>query len=179
MSSFDRAFDILIGHEGGFTDNPRDPGNWTGGAIGQGVLRGTRWGISAAAYPELDIAALILAEARAIYRRDYWDPVLADALPPSIALLAFDAAVNCGVRTAIRWLQGAVGAAPDGIAGPRTRAAAARACATQEGRERVATKMLARRNLHNAALRAWGDFGLGWSRRLFALPFQAMRMEEA
>jgi lysozyme family protein len=179
MSSFDRAFEILIGHEGGFTDDPRDAGNWTGGAPGQGALRGTRWGISAAAYPHLDIATLTLAEARAIYRRDYWDQVLGEALPPPVALLAFDAAVNCGVRTAIRWLQAAVGATPDGIAGPRTRMAAAQACATQDGRERVATEMLARRNLHNAALRNWGDFGLGWSRRLFALPFQAMRMEEA
>ena len=123
MTSFDQAFAAVIGHEGGYTDDPRDAGNWTGGAAGQGALRGTNRGISAAAYPALDIAALTAADARAIYRRDYWDKVAGDSLPPPLALLVFDAAVNAGVGRAARWLQGAAGVHADGAIGPATLAA--------------------------------------------------------
>jgi len=56
MSNFDGIFDFVVGSEGGFTDNPADPGNWTGGKIGAGECRGTRFGISAGAHPDLDIA---------------------------------------------------------------------------------------------------------------------------
>jgi hypothetical protein len=66
MGNFDRVFDIVVGHEGGFTANPADCGNWTGGVIGTGTCRGTRFGISAAAYPDLDIANLSLDAAKAL-----------------------------------------------------------------------------------------------------------------
>ena len=87
MGNFDRVFDIVVGHEGGFTANPADCGNWTGGVIGTGTCRGTRFGISAAAYPDLDIANLSLDVAKALYQRDYWQRIAGDRLPASLALL--------------------------------------------------------------------------------------------
>jgi hypothetical protein len=45
---FDRAFEETIGLEGGFSRNPDDNGNWTGGRRGLGELKGTKYGISAA-----------------------------------------------------------------------------------------------------------------------------------
>lgn len=126
ISTFDRAFAIVLGHEGGYTADPMDPGNWTGGAPGRGECRGTNWGISAASYPDLPIRTLTPDQARAIYRRDYWDRVRGDRLPPSLALLVFDAAVNCGAGRAARWLQGALGVAQDGVVGEITIAALAR-----------------------------------------------------
>ena len=173
MTCFDQAFKVVVGHEGGFTDDPRDPGNWTGGATGQGALRGTRWGISAASYPTLDIARLTLEDARAIYRRDYWDRVSGDHLPPPLALLVFDAAVNNGVGRAVRWLQGALGTASDGAVGPVTLAAVE----AQAGRGApLCAEFQARRLSFMAGLPTWRLFGTGWSRRLCALPFQAMQM---
>ena len=76
----EEAFAVVIGHEGGFCVERTDPGNWTGGAVGRGVLRGTKFGISAAAYPTQDIANLTPEAAATIYRRDYWNRVLADHL---------------------------------------------------------------------------------------------------
>src|SRR5438270_5735304 len=73
MDAFEQAFAFVIGHEGGYSAGPTDPGNWTGGRCGLGECRGTNWGISAAAYPQLDIRALTQAQAAEIYRRDYWD----------------------------------------------------------------------------------------------------------
>jgi lysozyme family protein len=58
---FLRAFELLVGHEGGFTDDPRDTGSWTGGNAGAGQLKGRKYGISAASYPNLDIKNLQLA----------------------------------------------------------------------------------------------------------------------
>lgn len=117
---FARCFARTVGEEGGYTADPNDAGNWTGGEIGKGTCRGTKFGISAAAYPTLDIAALTLEQARAIYLRDYWTPIRADDLPPPLAMLLFDAAVNNGVETAVRRLQQVLKVTVDGILGPLT-----------------------------------------------------------
>jgi len=181
MAAFDQAFRIVIGEEGGLTTNPADPGNWTGGACGRGVCLGTRYGISAAAYPGLAIATLTLDAARAIYRRDYWDPVQGDSLPPPLALLVFDAAVNSGVSRAICWQQAAAGVATDGVLGPRTLAAVgARA---GQGATLATTQLVcvlaefqAQRLVFMAGLPTWRSFGLGWARRLCRLPYDAVAM---
>lgn len=55
MMTFDKAFDRLIGHEAGYSNDRRDPGNWTGGIVGKGQLKGTKFGIAANTYPNLDI----------------------------------------------------------------------------------------------------------------------------
>ena len=171
--SFERLFAIVVGIEGGYSAERADPGNWTGGAVGAGELRGTKFGISAAAYPTLDIANLTLADAQAIYRRDYWDRVCGDDLPPPLALIVFDAAVNNGVARAARWLQRAGGVAEDGVIGPVTLAAV-----TGGARDPAAlcAEFLAQRLVFMASLLTWRDFGLGWARRLCALPWQAMAL---
>ena len=75
---FDRAFEETIGLEGGFSRDPDDNGNWTGGRKGLGKLKGTKYGISAAQYPSLDIESLTLHGAKEICRRDYWSPLRLD-----------------------------------------------------------------------------------------------------
>jgi lysozyme family protein len=164
MADFSACLAFTLGAEGGFSDNPADPGNWTGGAIGEGELRGTKFGISAAAYPNLEIASLSEDEAAAIYKRDYWLALHGDELPLPIAMVAFDAAVNAGLRRAVMWLQQAVGAAPDGVLGPATLTVLQAANAAA-----VACEALARRLDFSTRLPAWQNFGLGWSRRFIAL----------
>lgn len=167
---FENAFDAIVGVEGGYTRDPADPGNWTGGRVGAGVLRGTKFGISAASFPTLDIAALTRAAAMAIYRPRYWDRIAGDALPARVALIAFDAAVNQGVGFAARTLQEAAGADPvDGNIGKDSVAAVLR-----HGNNLAAllVEIAARRAVRYAA----GDmarFGLGWMRRLMGIAAQA------
>ena len=110
----DKVFDLLFGHEGGYTDDRNDPGNWTGGKVGEGQLKGTKYGISAASYPSLEIKNLTLDQAKAIYEADYWAKAGCPDMPPRLAYACFDAAVNNGVGRAVRWLQGAIGAPQDG-----------------------------------------------------------------
>jgi lysozyme family protein len=164
MDNFARCVVFTFGFEGGFTNNPSDPGNWTGGEIGKGELRGTNFGISAAAYPNLDIANLTQDEAAAIYKQDYWATIQGDALPGPIALVAFDAAVNAGPKRSVIWLQQAAGVAADGVMGPATLAAVRGGDAAALAREAVV-----RRLNFSTGLPTWGNFGLGWSRRLIAL----------
>ncbi|MVN86924.1 secretion activator protein [Deinococcus sp. HMF7620] len=104
MTDFNEAFRIIIGHEGGYTADPHDRGNWTSGVIGQGQLRGTKWGIAAHANPTLDIKNLTLDDARRIYQTRYWSAIGAEQLPPPLALVAFDTAVNSGVGRAREFL---------------------------------------------------------------------------
>ena len=73
-ADFHKVFvNSILPHEGGFTIDRNDPGNWTGGKVGKGKLKGTKYGIAANTYPKLDIKNLTVAQAEAIYKRDYWD----------------------------------------------------------------------------------------------------------
>lgn len=84
MSYFDAAFAVIIGAEGGYVFDPRDPGGET------------MWGISKRSYPNVDIKQLTLVEAKLIFRRDFWDALKLDTLSWELALCLFDAAVNQG-----------------------------------------------------------------------------------
>jgi lysozyme family protein len=121
--TFEKAIQYVLSEEGGFQSNPKDKGNWTGGAIGKGELRGTKFGISAASFPNEDIRALTRERAIQLYRQRYWEAAHCEVAPPQVRLALLDAAVNCGVGTAVRWLQTAAHVDPDGIVGLNTRMA--------------------------------------------------------
>jgi lysozyme family protein len=174
MSDFDRIFDFVVASEGGFTDNPADPGNWTGGKVGVGVCNGTKFGISAAAHSDLNIENLTRDEAKTLYQREYWDRVRGDRLPATIALLVFDAAVNNGVSRAARWLQQAVSVAQDGVIGPRTLQAIDHLVARPGGSAELCAELLAQRLIFMISLPTWKSFGLGWARRLFRLQYASL-----
>ena len=133
VGGFDFAFDFLIGAEGGYVDHPADPGG------------ATKYGISQRAYPNEDIANLTLDRAKELYRRDYWQAIGADTLPPELALVAFDAAVNNGVGRAKGWLLLAK---------------------QQTSRSAQVAEFMAQRLKFMAGLSTWSVFGMGWSRRL-------------
>lgn len=147
--NFDIAFERLIGHEGGYVNDPRDPGGET------------NWGISKRAYPGIDIAHMTREDARGIYRKDYWERMMCDQYDGAIGFQLFDIAVNSGTGTAARLLQRAVGATEDGIIGAQT-----------VGRVRAmpVAKVLMRLNAERidylSTLGGWPSFGKGWARRV-------------
>lgn len=161
---FDQAFKALIGHEGGFTIDPKDPGNWTGGKQGSGILKGTKYGIAANTYPEEDIINLTLDRAKALYERDYWNKVKAESLPDIIRFDMFDVAVNSGVGRAVMLLQQAVGFtgnAVDGLIGKGTLGAVAQ-CDPVTLDKRLSGYRLR----FMAGLKIWPDFSRGWALRI-------------
>lgn len=161
--NFDTAFERLIGHEGGYTDNPKDRGNWDSGIIGVGTLKGTKFGIAAHKYPTLDIKNLTLEQAKAIYRRDYWDPMECDQLPFAVAFEVFDVAVNHGVARAVLMLQETAGVEADGDLGPVTLAAV-----NAMHPDRFQMRFNAARLDFYTQLSTWPAFGRGWARRVAA-----------
>lgn len=129
MTAFDKAFEHTLGFEGGYTKDPSDKGNWTGGQIGQGELKGTKFGISAMAYPSFDIENLTVDQAKEVYRRDYWNPLGLDRVEDTrLSMKLFDMGVNMGLTRTIKILQAALNyllasdkeVAEDGKLGPAT-----------------------------------------------------------
>lgn len=158
MIDFDKSFDRLIKHEGGYTEDPRDPGNWTSGKCGVGQLKGTKFGIAANTYGHLDIKNLTLEQAKAVYRSDFWD-VIGEA-HPAIKYQLFDAAVNHGRGNAVRLLQRAVGVADDGQWGPLSQ----KRLMAMETND-VLLRFVGHRLKFWASLAAFDEFGRGWTRR--------------
>lgn len=158
MSSFERAFAFISKWEGGWVDDDQDPGGET------------KYGISKRSYPDIDIASLTREQAKKIYRRDYWLAARCDQLPEPLALVHFDCAVNQGIGRAAMFLQGAVGAAQDGVIGPATLAAVRDADMAS-----AVTEYCARRGRHYGNLSTFSRFGLGWMRRLFDVHKEALR----
>lgn len=91
--------------EGGFQDFDWDAGNWTGCEVGKGEKKGTNRGISACAYPNLNIREITEAQADDIFFRDYWQRSGADKLEWPMCLLVYNAAVNFHPDTARKWLE--------------------------------------------------------------------------
>lgn len=121
MSAFDTAFEQLVGIEGNYSGDATDPGNWTSGTCEVGELKGTMYGISAAAYPTLDIAGLTLAQAKSIYLTDYWGKLRCSNFPDAVAIALFKEGVNLGITGAAKALQTSLRAANvDGVIGQIT-----------------------------------------------------------
>jgi len=158
--NFNDAFERVVGHEGGYQNDPADRGNWTTGVIGQGVNRGTKFGISAMSYPTLDIANLTVERARTIYKADFWDRAKADQYDFAVAFQLFDMAVNHGSGNAIRMLQRAVGVADDGQIGPAS-LAAIKAMSISD----VIMRLNAQRLRFIAKISTFSRYGAGWVNR--------------
>ena len=151
MGDFHRCIDRILAEEGGLSAHPADPGGLT------------NYGISQRSYPTLDIAALTLADAKALYHRDYWQPLHGDVLPAGLDVLMLDCAINQGVVTAIQLLQQALRIQDDGLLGPKTLSAAVVAMPG------LLDAFTAERALRYEFNRNEAVFGRGWYRRLLRM----------
>jgi lysozyme family protein len=90
-NDFRKALQFALKWEGGYSNDPDDPG------------KETKWGISKKAHPDLDIANLSPVTAAKIYEKEYWEAAGCDLMPYPLNIVVFDTAVNCGVSRAIQW----------------------------------------------------------------------------
>jgi len=137
-----------MGHEGGYSNDPEDPGGET------------NWGISKRSYPAVDIKALTRNGAKAIYLSDFWCRGKMDEFDDAIAFQAFDNAVNMGIETSIRMVQRAAGVADDGHIGPLTIAAVK----TQKITDMLLL-LIAEELEYRCKLSTWSSYGKGWTLR--------------
>lgn len=155
------AINRVLGHEGNYTADPRDRGNWTGGKEGVGELKGTKFGIAAMTYPDVDIKNLTRDQAIALYKRDFWDKLGMERWPRVMQYQLLDAAVNSGTGRAIQWLQFAAKVKDDGIVGPKTLAAVG-----AEDPNDLAFRFLGKRLRYMTETTKWKTYCTGWSRRI-------------
>lgn len=156
MTAFDKALALILQHEGGYVNDPRDPGGET------------KYGISKRAYPGENIKDLAVDRAGELYKRDYWDKLRCDELPPAVAVVAFDIAVNQGPGAAVKILQEAVRATQDGILGPKTIEAA------KKMGHRAAAEMTAIRIRRYIVTPNFATYGAGWIRRAVTTAVEAV-----
>ncbi|SAJ96475.1 glycosyl hydrolase 108 family protein [Burkholderia multivorans] len=151
MSSFDDAFAALIGNEGGYSNNPSDPGGETMWGITARVARASGYMGAMKDLPQ--------ETAKAIAKKLYWDPLQLDSLDPRVAFQIFDANYNGG--HVVIWMQGASGAKVDGLIGPNTVAAVQTVDPL-----RFILRFNALRLTYFTSLSTWATFGKGWVRRI-------------
>lgn len=176
VDAFEAEFGHVLKMEGGFSDDPFDPG----GPTNYGITLRTYANyvgrtVDASSRPALlaDLVAISPDTVRAIYLKRYWAPARCAELPAGLALMHFDAAVNHGVGAAIRCLQAAVHVAADGEIGPLTR----RAIEAAAPRDAIVRYAALREQRYRALPHFW-RFGRGWLRRVAATKAAALSITD-
>jgi lysozyme family protein len=165
--NFARALALVLRSEGGWSDNPADPG----GATMKGVTLASFRRYVKADATGADLRRISDEEVATVYRRFYWDAVLGAELPDGVDYAVFDFAVNSGPGRAAKCLQAVVGTIQDGRIGPATLAAAmARPAGV------VIDDLCDARLAFLRRLPTWPKFGRGWSNRVGSVRAQAVLM---
>ncbi len=165
--NFDVALVAVLKHEGGWADHPADPG----GATMKGVTLKTYSDWLGRPASKEELRNISDDHLKTIYKTRYWDAVRGDDLPSGLDHAVFDMAVNSGPGRAVRMLQSAVGATPDGALGPKTLAAV-------KAQDPVALIETYQRNRQHflEALPTFATFGKGWTRRVEEVKSEALKM---
>lgn len=163
--NFSKSLAAVLVHEGGFVNDPVDPGGATNKGVTQAVYDSWR---ATHGQAVRSVRHIEQAELLGIYKLRYWDQVRGDDLPSGVDYAVFDYAVNSGVSRASKYLQAVVGAAQDGKIGSQT-IAAVKAMAAVRVIDRLCDKRL-------GFLRGLGTFwrfGKGWTTRVSHVRKQA------
>jgi lysozyme family protein len=172
--TFDTCLNFTLSEEGGFVDDPHDPGGATNQGITLATLRGF---MHAPDLPETSVREITPETVHAIYQAEYWNRMRCDALPTGVDLMVFDHGVNAGPARSVKLLQKSLRfdqVRQDGACGPRTLAAAT-------GLEPI--ELIDRLSRLQAAsyrtLSGFRTFGSGWLRRQTRRQAQARAMAAA
>lgn len=161
---FAPALAHVLQMEGGYSNDPHDPGGPTNRGITLAVyaqFKGVT--VDAVSRSRLldELKRIPDAAVQDIYFKRYWTPARCAAMPAPLALFHFDASVNHGVAGAARLLQKAAGVEADGEIGPQT----LRAIAEQDTAALVTRYAQERRARYRSLAHFW-RFGRGWLSRV-------------
>ena len=174
MSRFEKCQLITGRWEGGWSNHPSDPGGKTmyglTDRVWQAYLRQN-------GKPSRPVKSATQPEVAELFKRQYWDVVQGDKLPPGLDLAVYDFAINSGPARAVRHLQAALGVRQDGEIGHVT-LAAAREAYDRDDDDDVIVRVMESRQTFLQGLGTWGTFGKGWMNRLRDVGTKAARMEE-
>jgi len=167
--NWDKCFDLVIVNEGGYVDNPADPGG------------ATNWGCTKAVWEQYighevskeDIRNLTKEDVKPLYKRNYWDAIHGDALPSGLDYCLFDCAINSGVGRAAKFIQEIVGVFADGAIGNNTVAAI-----NQMNTVTMINEFSDKRQQFLELLKTFPVFGKGWTKRVQEVRIKSLEMAE-
>lgn len=165
--NYEKSLKAVLVHEGGYVNNPKDPGgmtnlgctktvweSWVGHPVDEKTMRG-----------------LTPADVAPLYKQKYWDKVNGDDLPAGVDYVVFDCAINSGTGRATKFLQECVDVTADGAIGSGTMAAV-KAMPPADLVKKFSEKRLA----FLQSLPTWGTFGKGWGSRVAEVEDVGLKM---
>lgn len=155
--NFDACLEIVLKHEGGYVNHPKDPGGETNMGVTKRVYE--EWGGTK------NMRDLTFEDVAPIYKKNYWDRVKGDSLPAGLDLCVFDFGVNAGTGRSAKYLQTLVGAGADGAIGPGTLGKVAE-YVEENGLEATISAFQGKRQEYYESLQTFSTFGKGWTRRV-------------
>lgn len=165
--NWDACFAMVLKHEGGFVNHPKDPGGMTN----LGVTKAA-WEVwLARTATESDMRALTPEKVKPFYKAMYWNKIKGDDLPSGVDYAAYDLAVNSGVGRAAKYLQQIAGVTVDGAIGPRSLEAIKKCDAKDVVDEICNMRMDFLKNLNT-----FETFGKGWTIRVNDVKAKATEM---
>jgi len=171
MSNFNRCLKLVLHHEGGYVNHPKDPGGMTNMGITKRVYE--EWvGYSVS---EHTMQNLKKEDVAPIYKKNYWDRLKCDQLPEGLDLCVFDFGVNAGTGRAAKYLQMLIGATKDGAIGPNTLALVDEYISLR-GVPDTIDDYQENRQKYYEKLKTFETFGRGWTRRNNETTEEAIKM---
>ena len=170
MSNYNECLKIILMHEGGYVNHPKDPGGETNLGVTKRVYE--EWGGTK------EMKDLTLEDVEPIYKKNYWDKIKGDDLPDGLDLCVFDFGVNAGPGRAAKFLQKLLGVTQDGGIGPQTLGALQSAIGEDkvtQTREMI-EKYQSMRQEYYEGLSTFDTFGKGWTRRVEETTHEAISM---
>ena len=165
--NWDACFAMVLKHEGGFVNHPKDPGGMTN----LGVTR-TNWELYLNRdVTEAEMRALTPEMVKPFYKKNYWDRIRGDELPSGVDYAAYDLAVNSGTGRAAKYLQQIAGVTVDGVIGPQSLKAIQKCDAEDVVDEICNMRMTFLKNLNT-----FDTFGKGWTIRVNDVKAKATEM---
>jgi lysozyme family protein len=157
VARYPDSYRFTLDYEGGYVNDPDDPGGCTNMGITIGTLRDWRGDQDVSCE---DVQNLSPEEAGLIYATNYWAPVWGNQLPIGINTQVWDFGVNAGPSRAIKTLQLCVGSPQDGIMGPNTLAAV-----EDMPIEATLSRYHQERQRYYESLSTFSKYGNGWTNR--------------
>ena len=167
-ANFNRCLAIILHHEGGYVNHPKDPGGETNLGVTKRVYEdfgGTK-----------DMVDLTEDDVAPIYEKNYWGRMKCDNIPAGLDLCVFDFGVNAGPGRAAKYLQTMIGTVADGGIGPNTLKALDEYIEAEGGVENAIRNYQAARQGYYESLDTFETFGRGWTRRVTETTELALEM---
>jgi lysozyme family protein len=165
IGNFKACLELVLKSEGGWVNNPNDPGGETNLGVTKHVWE------EYVGHPVESLKKLTEADVAPLYELKYWRPCYGEVLPRGLDFVVFSMGVNAGPGRSVKLLQSAIGVVPDGVIGPRTRGLISDSnCAT------LIAKFSEARRQYYGALKTFPIFGKGWLARVDREETEALNM---